>query len=32
MPEVFDAREREALGFYVYLYIDPRNERPFYIG
>jgi hypothetical protein len=20
------------LGYYVYLYIDPRNERPFYVG
>lgn len=22
----------EQLGFYVYLYIDPRTERPFYVG
>lgn len=22
----------EALGFYVYLYIDPRNKKPFYVG
>lgn len=20
------------LGYYVYLYVDPRNERPFYVG
>jgi hypothetical protein len=22
----------EELGFYVYLYIDPRTEKPFYVG
>ncbi len=22
----------ERLGFYVYLYVDPRNEKPFYVG
>ena len=22
----------ETLGYYVYLYIDPRDHRPFYIG
>lgn len=22
----------EQLGFYVYLYVDPRTERPFYVG
>jgi hypothetical protein len=26
-PEVAD-----RLGYYVYLYIDPRDERPFYVG
>ena len=26
-PEV-----EEKLGYYVYAYIDPRNQRPFYIG
>ena len=20
------------LGYYVYLYIDPRSKRPFYVG
>lgn len=20
------------LGYYVYLYIDPRDQRPFYVG
>ena len=28
----FDSAESEALGFYVYLYTDPRNEKPFYVG
>ena len=28
----FDSTEAEALGFYVYLYTDPRNEKPFYVG
>jgi hypothetical protein len=23
---------REWLGFYVYLYVDPRTEQPFYVG
>ena len=22
----------EQLGYYVYLYVDPRSNRPFYIG
>ena len=22
----------ERLGYYVYLYVDPRNNRPFYVG
>ena len=26
-PEVAD-----RLGYYVYLYIDPRSDRPFYVG
>ena len=28
----FDATEIEALNFYVYVYSDPRNNAPFYIG
>lgn len=28
----FDAREAEQLGFYVYVYTDPRNDQPFYVG
>lgn len=28
----FDAAETEALGYYVYVYTDPRNNQPFYIG
>jgi hypothetical protein len=26
------ARVREELKFYVYLYLDPRNGKPFYVG
>lgn len=22
----------EHLGYYVYIYVDPRNNRPFYVG
>jgi hypothetical protein len=22
----------EHLGYYVYLYIGPRNDKPFYVG
>src|ERR1019366_9442416 len=22
----------EHLGYYVYLYVDPRSDRPFYVG
>jgi uncharacterized protein len=25
-------RVQEKLGFYVYLYVDPRDNRPFYVG
>lgn len=25
-------RVREKLGYYVYLYVDPRNDLPFYVG
>jgi hypothetical protein len=25
-------RVQEKLGFYVYLYVDPRDDRPFYVG
>lgn len=28
----FSSRVREKIGFYVYIYIDPRNGKPFYIG
>ena len=28
----FSPKVVEQLRFYVYVYIDPRNERPFYIG
>jgi hypothetical protein len=28
----FTAKVREKLRFYVYIYIDPRNGQPFYIG
>lgn len=29
---MFSAKVREQLGHYVYLYIDPRDGRPFYVG
>ncbi|TFD88593.1 hypothetical protein E3T61_12245 [Cryobacterium lactosi] len=32
MGQQFDASEIEALKYYVYVYTDPRNDRPFYIG
>lgn len=32
MPNQFDALESESLKFYVYLYSDPQNGQPFYIG
>ena len=32
MIRQFDPTEVEALKFYVYVYSDPRNNRPFYIG
>ena len=32
MTHQFSPPETEALGFYVYVYSDPRNEKPFYIG
>lgn len=32
MVSPFDAAESAKLGYYVYLYSDPRNGRPFYIG
>jgi uncharacterized protein len=28
----FSSKVRECLGYYVYLYIDPRDGKPFYIG
>jgi hypothetical protein len=30
--EQFSPFESEALGYYVYVYTDPRNDQPFYIG
>lgn len=32
MTQQFSPPEVEALGFYVYIYSDPRNNQPFYIG
>ena len=32
MIQQFSPSEIEALKFYVYVYSDPRNDRPFYIG
>jgi hypothetical protein len=37
MPELTDGLQippevAHRLGYYVYLYIDPRNEQPFYVG
>lgn len=32
MTTGFSASESEKLGYYVYLYSDPRNDRPFYVG
>lgn len=29
---MFDQKTIEKLGYYVYALIDPRNEKPFYIG
>ncbi len=28
----FSAKSRERLGHYVYMYVDPRTDRPFYVG
>ena len=28
----FTPKVIERLKYYVYVYIDPRNDRPFYIG
>lgn len=32
MTSQFDSTEIEALKYYVYVYSDPRNNAPFYIG
>ena len=32
MRNRFDQQEIEKLGYYVYVYTDPRNGKPFYIG
>lgn len=29
---MFDKRTEEAIGFYVYCLIDPRDDKPFYVG
>ena len=29
---MFSPKTREKLRYYVYLYLDPRNDRPFYVG
>ncbi len=29
---MFDEKTRQHLGYYVYMLIDPRDNRPFYIG
>lgn len=28
----FDEKTQKALGYYVYMLIDPRDDKPFYIG
>jgi len=28
----FTAKVRQEIGYYVYLYLDPRTSRPFYLG
>ena len=28
----FDTKTAEEIGYYVYALIDPRNEKPFYVG
>lgn len=30
--DLFDEKTKKALGYYVYMLIDPRNEKPFYVG
>ena len=29
---MFDQKTISALGYYVYMLIDPRNDQPFYVG
>lgn len=29
---MFDEKTQQALGHYVYMLIDPRNNKPFYVG
>ena len=29
---MFDERTQKQLGYYVYMLIDPRNKKPFYVG
>lgn len=30
--DYFDENTQKALGHYVYMLIDPRNKKPFYVG
>jgi hypothetical protein len=32
MPQKFSPAENAKLGYYVYLYTDPRTDEPFYVG
>ena len=32
MAHGFSEKTKEVLKHYVYVYIDPRNNKPFYIG
>ena len=32
LRQEFDTRTIQALGYYVYCLVDPRSEKPFYIG
>ena len=29
---MFDEKTQQALGYYVYMLIDPSNNKPFYVG
>ena len=32
MNKFFDEKTKKALGYYVYMLIDPRDRKPFYVG